>query len=183
MRENEKGRQVDIHQIEIEQLISRAFTHMMRIYTALLLDGAFEHRGPFHLKTTVELNGQDPVGWEQWVDGPPEKWEVPFDRIADSKHTISQRLGRDTVYVLLAEREVGDTQYWGSVVLEFEGGRIVVAISGLQPWFDEALSGVFARILLGLLKNEEQVPRGPEPDRSQPPFLTEEWLEEIKQAA
>lgn len=167
----------------IQQLIKIALMLVMRVYSGLKTKELFEHRGPFYFKATVELDGHDAIERELPFEGPPEDWETPFDKIARSKHDISQREGKDTVNVPLIDREVGDTQYWGSVVLEFEGGRIIVAISGLQPWFDEALSGMIARLLLGYLKHEEFVPRGPEPDRDKPPFLDAERLEELRAAA
>lgn len=169
--------------IRIRDLTREALQKVLLVYAALKGEGAFEHRGPFYLLATVELEGHDPVAFEGAFEGEPDEWQVPYDGIAGSKHGISRREGKDTVDVPLTDREVGDTQYWGSVVLEFEGGRIIVAISGLQPWFDEALSGMIARLLLGLLKHEEFVPRGPEPDRSKPHFLSAERLEELRAAA
>ncbi|MEX1113005.1 MAG: hypothetical protein WD603_02665 [Patescibacteria group bacterium] len=166
---------------QIQRQIQKAFGGMLAVYKGLEGEGYFGHRGPFHAKVSIELDGKRLVEYEESL-GSPGPDRPPFDAIARSKHAISRRAGEDTVDVPLADRMIGDTQYWGSVVREFEGGRIIVAISGLQPWFDEALSGVLASILLGLLKHEELVPQGFEPDRSRPDFLTEEWLSELPES-
>ncbi len=168
----------------VNDLMKRALEELLPVHRSLQEQGCFEQRGPFFLMASVEIRGVTArYCYEESVGGVPGDWEVPFHRIARSKHGISQRTGEDTVDVPLAEREAGDTQYWGSIVREFEGGRIIVAISGLQPWFDEALSGVFAGLLLGLLKDEELVPRGYEPDRREPHFLSEDYLDALQQVA
>lgn len=160
----------------VNELMKKALEELLPMHASLKEQGCFEHRGPFFLMASVETIGAGRFCYDESIGGVPGDWEVPFHRIARSKHEISQRTGKDTVDVPLAEREVGDTQYWGSVIREFEGGQIIVAISGLQPWFDEALAGVFASVLLGLLKDEKLVPQGFEPDRDKPPFLTEDYL-------
>lgn len=71
--------------------------------------------------------------------GNPIKWEHRFDTIARAKALVTWRTGLPTHLVqqsfpyLLQGR---DTPLWGSVNLE----GIIVAASGVQPWFDEMIS-------------------------------------------
>lgn len=82
-----------------------------------------------------------PVIYE-WSYGDLSKWEHPYHLIARSKAMISWRTGLPTHQVqqrmpyLLMGGPRGDTVYWGSAVLE----GIIVAASGVQPWFDEMIS-------------------------------------------
>lgn len=65
--------------------------------------------------------------------GNPSQWESNFDEIALSKAEQSVRSRRDTATLPPHYHEVGDTTFWGSVVLD----DIVVACSGVEPYFDE----------------------------------------------
>lgn len=79
--------------------------------------------------------------------GYPSDWEHPYDEIARGKTRISARTG-------LSSREVhtmrphllvpGDVKYWGNAI----GPPFIVSCSGVEPWFDEAISNA----VLGLCK-------------------------------
>ncbi len=78
-------------------------------------------------------------------------WDADYAGFARAKARLSWQTQRDSAAVqahaphLLAR---GDTTLWGSVALD----GIVVAISGLEPMYDEALSGVIAMCLRGVAK-------------------------------
>ena len=74
-----------------------------------------------------------------------DSWEHPFDKIARSKAQISARTGRSTAEVRPHHRLEDDTVWWGSVVLD----DIVVACSGVEPWFDEMFSMWIAATIRG----------------------------------
>lgn len=82
------------------------------------------------------------------VIGSVNRWKHPFDLIGESKKNISCRTGKPTAQVPLEERKPGETQYYGSEVVE----GLVVACSGFQPELDEMVSGMIAMTLRGLMK-------------------------------
>lgn len=77
---------------------------------------------------------------------PPRAWEHPYRDIARAKAKATWRTGvptriiRECMPHLLAQ---GDTRYGGSVNLD----GLIVAASGVQPWYDEAMSGIAANLL------------------------------------
>lgn len=86
------------------------------------------------------------VLFEQSV-GPSEEWEHPFDDIARCK-ALQLWHGRnddrtDSMPHLLFP---GDTPFWGGV----KRNGIVVACSGIQPWFDKMISGMVADVCIAL---------------------------------
>lgn len=83
--------------------------------------------------------------------GDREMWDADYRAFARAKAMVSWRSGLDGHVVqeikpqLLA---VHDTVLWGSVVLD----GIVVAVSGADPWFDEAFAGAVAMCARALAK-------------------------------
>ncbi len=83
------------------------------------------------------------------------QWELDFQKIARGKAFLSWRTGipthliRETMPHLLA---AGDTIFYGSAVHH----GIVVAASGVQPWFDEMFSGWTADACRALCIGEMQ---------------------------
>ena len=75
-----------------------------------------------------------------------KKWEHPFDVIALSKAQISARTGKGTAELPPHYRFAGETVWWGSVVLD----DIVVACSGVEPWYDTMFSGWIAATIKAL---------------------------------
>ena len=70
-------------------------------------------------------------------------WDHDYDEIARSKAFISWRTGLPTHVVQQTMRYLvsdGDTKFFGSAVLH----GLVVAASGVQPWFDEWVSYMVA---------------------------------------
>ena len=90
----------------------------------------------------------DAILYEHAV-GDKTKWDADYGRFARGKAEVSWRTGMDSRLVqqhkphLLAR---GDSLLWGGVVLH----DIVVAVSGADPWFDEAFAGSVAMFLRAL---------------------------------
>lgn len=68
--------------------------------------------------------------------GDKTKWEHDYQSIALSKAEISVRTRKATAELEPHYLLKGDTVYWGSVVLD----DIVVACSGVEPYYDEMFS-------------------------------------------
>ena len=84
--------------------------------------------------------------------GERSEWEHAYDDIADGKLAISARTGLSSREVQLMRPELleeDDVMFWGSVVV----GNIVVACSGVQPWFDEAIAYALAYLCRALVQN------------------------------
>lgn len=87
----------------------------------------------------VEVGGFEECIIYEHSLGEPSTWASPFDKIARSKGLLSWERGMSTQQIqALAPHllEPGDTSYYGSV---FSDG-IVVACSGVQPFFDHMIS-------------------------------------------
>lgn len=95
-------------------------------------------------------NFLDEVVLYQYSWGDPTTWEAPFGWVALSKAYASWKTGlpsREIQQMHPYLYEEGWTKYGGSVVLP---GGLVVAFSGIQPWFDEMISGWMAYAIQGL---------------------------------
>ncbi|HJV86031.1 MAG TPA: hypothetical protein VJ698_11205 [Noviherbaspirillum sp.] len=83
--------------------------------------------------------------------GDRSKWDADYAAFARAKARVAWRAGMDSHLVqelrpyLLVEN---DTVLWGSVVVD----GIVVAVSGANPWYDEAFAGTVAMCLRALAK-------------------------------
>jgi hypothetical protein len=74
------------------------------------------------------------------------EWDADYAEFARAKARLSWRTGRESHLLQTAQPfrlARGDTALWGSVVLD----GLVVAVSGAEPAYDEALSGVVAMLL------------------------------------
>lgn len=86
--------------------------------------------------------------------GDRETWEHPYDEIAVEKYDLSVRTGLNSRLVQLTQPLLlrsGDVIYWGSVVV----GDLVVACSGVQPWFDEAFARTIAAFCQALAESKQ----------------------------
>ncbi|AJC22391.2 hypothetical protein [Pandoraea pulmonicola] len=75
-----------------------------------------------------------------------KQWDADYGAYARAKARVSWLTGKDSRVVQLCEPHRlrrGDTNLWGSVAQH----GIVVAVSGAQPHFDEALAGCVAHCL------------------------------------
>ena len=80
-----------------------------------------------------------------------EGWDADYARFARAKAHVSWRNGMDShrVQASMPQRlQPGDTLLWGSVCMD----GIVVAVSGLHPWYDEAIAGMVACWLRAMAK-------------------------------
>lgn len=71
--------------------------------------------------------------------GDTHEWEHDFHAIARGKTVITARTGLPTRVVQELHPELllpTDTQFWGNWI----EGNIIVSCSGVEPWFDEAIS-------------------------------------------
>ncbi|TSC84101.1 MAG: hypothetical protein G01um101417_370 [Parcubacteria group bacterium Gr01-1014_17] len=80
-----------------------------------------------------------------------DKWTGDYDQIARCK-ALQLWHGRNDDGTSIKPHLLfpNDTVYWGGV----KRHGIVVACSGVQPWFDKMLSGMIADLLVGLAHNE-----------------------------
>lgn len=75
----------------------------------------------------------------EWTYGTPETWPAPFDELARSK---ASQAWRDSVPNMVHQTQhpsslrEGDALFYGSFVY----GNIVVACSGVEPWYDMLIS-------------------------------------------
>ena len=79
------------------------------------------------------------------------QWDADYAGFARAMAQLSCRTGFDShvIQQLQPQRlRPGETALWGSVVLD----GFVVAVSGAEPPYDEALSGVIAMLLRGITK-------------------------------
>jgi hypothetical protein len=80
-------------------------------------------------------------------------WVDNYDNIARMKTKISARTGLTSRQVQRLHPELlvyVDVMYWGNAVL----GNLIVSCSGVQPWFDEAISNTVAWLCLALTQEK-----------------------------
>ena len=100
--------------------------------------------------TPADGSFQDAILYEHAV-GDTSKWDADYGMYARGKAEVSWRTGVDSDIArqckpyLLAE---GDSTLCGGVVLH----DMVVAVSGADPWFDEAFAGAVIMCLRALTK-------------------------------
>jgi len=87
----------------------------------------------------------------EYAVGDRSKWDADYAAFAKAKARVAWRTGMDGHAVqelrphMLTAR---DTVLWGSVVVD----GIVVAVSGANPWYDEAFAGTVAMCLRAIAK-------------------------------
>ena len=82
---------------------------------------------------------------------PITSWEYPYNGIARGKNRISGRTGQLSRVIRVArplELVDGDTEFWGN----WKFGRILVANSGVKPWFDMAFSSSIGSLMVAELE-------------------------------
>lgn len=97
-----------------------------------------------------EVDFNDAILYEYAI-GDTEKWEADYAKFARDKARICWRTGLDghTVrHVMPHLLRQGDTCVWGSVCIE----GITVAVSGADPWFDEAFAATVAHCFKAVAK-------------------------------
>lgn len=84
-----------------------------------------------------------------------QEWKYPYAEIARSKAEQAWRNGQSNIITRMlapATLKKGDTIYWGS----FEYYGVIVACSGVEPWFDMLISGWIALAFQQLAQHEIQ---------------------------
>lgn len=100
--------------------------------------------------TPAQASFSEAILYEHAV-GDPAEWDADYGVFARAKAELSWRAGMDSHMVqqckphMLAE---GDSLLWGGVVVH----DIVTAVSGADPWYDEAFAGSIALCLRALAK-------------------------------
>jgi len=87
----------------------------------------------------------------EYAVGDRSKWDADYAGFARAKARVSWRNGMDGHMVQELRPQLlaaGDTVLWGSVVVD----GITVAVSGANPWYDEAFAGTVAMCLRAVAK-------------------------------
>jgi hypothetical protein len=87
----------------------------------------------------------------EYAVGDTAKWDADYGAFARAKAELSWRTGMDTRLVQQSHPHMltlGDSLLWGGVVVD----DLVVAVSGADPWYDEAFAGTIALFLFALAK-------------------------------
>lgn len=101
--------------------------------------------------------------WHEESISDGKKWEYPYGDIARSKAEQGWREGQSNVITHMlapATLRSGDTIYYGSV--NYYG--VVVAFSGVQPYFDMLISGLIAQTIHALSQHYIEKHKGAYPD-------------------
>lgn len=83
--------------------------------------------------------------------GDRAKWDADYAGFARAKARVAWRTGMDSHLVQELRPyllEPGDTVLWGSAIVD----GITVAVSGANPWYDEAFAGTVAMCLRAVAK-------------------------------
>ena len=130
-----------------EELVEKAVDSVLPAVYAMMASGRLK-RHNLHIVVLNPLvqpwNGtfEEAILFEKSL-GNPYSWEHPYDKIARSKAEISWHTSLPSQMVQLRMPQhlvAGNTVYWGSAVLD----GIIVAASGVQPWFDQMIAGWIA---------------------------------------
>ena len=95
--------------------------------------------------TPATTSFEEAILYEHAV-GDTSKWDADYRGFALAKAKVSWKTRMDSHLVQELKPhllEAGDTTLWGSIVLD----DIVVAVSGADPWYDEAFAGTVAYCL------------------------------------
>jgi hypothetical protein len=112
------------------------------------------------LASPVSARFEEAILYEHSINRP--NWDADYARFARAKAQLSWRTAMDSHAVQALRPHLvapGDTLLWGSVYLD----GLVVAVSGMQPWFDEALAGVIACCLRAVAKARARAAAGEGP--------------------
>jgi len=85
--------------------------------------------------------------------GDPEQWDADYGAFARGKARLSWRTGLSSHEVLALKPhllQAKDSAVWGSVCMD----GIVVAVSGANPWFDEAFAATVAALFKAVVQGQ-----------------------------
>jgi hypothetical protein len=140
----------------IDEGAARAAIHLALPTIALAMaDPAAGGSGCLHIVVVHPHASPDAVRFEEAIlcehSINRERWDADYAHFARAKAEVSWRARMDS-HAVQALRpwllRPGQTLLWGSVCLD----GLVVGVSGMHPWFDEALAGVVACCLKAMAK-------------------------------
>jgi hypothetical protein len=146
-----------------EETIERAFQIASPVLEQAARDRAIGQSGVFHVVvldpmcTPENATFEEAILAERSYGKPRKEWEVDFAAYARAKARVSWHARRDShaVQALAPQlRQADDTPLWGGVYLD----GLVVAASGAEPQYDEAMSGMVALLIRALLKGRAGSP-------------------------
>jgi hypothetical protein len=108
-----------------------------------------------------ESDFEDAILYETSL-GNPDQWELPFDQLARQKAKQAWRDQSASINKQLvhpSSLQTDDLLFFGSFVY----GNIVVATSGVQPWYDMLISGWIAIAIEQLSMHEYQTIKAENP--------------------
>jgi hypothetical protein len=138
----------------------RAVDMVMPMIEAAMKDPGVGDGGFLHIVVMNPVAVPGDTSFEQAVlyersIGDTSRWDADYAAYARAKARTSWLSGMDThtLRELQPHRlKHGDAGVWGSAVLD----GIVVATSGVHPWYDEAFSGAIAYALRAVAKARAQ---------------------------
>ncbi len=142
-------------QIIDEQLAQRAVELALPTIERAMADPAAGDSGCLHIvimhpgASPLTHRFEDAILHEHSINR--ERWDADYQRFARAKALVSWRTGMDAHAVQALEPyrlAPGDTLLWGAV---WRAG-IAVAVSGMQPWYDEAIAGIVVCCLVAHAK-------------------------------
>lgn len=92
--------------------------------------------------------------------GDTSKWDADYGDYARRKAELSWRSGLDTRVLQQTKPHLlagGDSLLWGGIVFN----DITIAVSGADPWYDEAFAGSIALFLIALARKQLASQSGP----------------------
>jgi len=102
------------------------------------------------LRSPHNASFEEAILYEHAV-GDRSKWDADYAGFARAKARVAWRTGMDSHLVQELRPymlQPGDTVLWGSAIVD----GITVAVSGANPWYDEAFAGTVAMCLRAIAK-------------------------------
>lgn len=140
-----------------DETLERAFQLATPLLEQAVRDRAVGQSGVFHVvvldptRTPANARFEDAILAERSFGKPRGEWDADYAGYARAKARVSWHTGRDShaVQALAPQlRYADDTPLWGGVCLD----GLVVAASGAEPQYDEALAGAVALLIRAVLK-------------------------------
>lgn len=139
-----------------ENLAAKAIQLVVNSLVRTAMDAKLVKREHLHIVVGKADGSTDGKVLSELSMGDPQEWEFGYRGVAHSKFKITARTGLPTrlVQTCMAELadEDGDTVYWGSAI----DGGIIVACSGVEPFWDEAFSKAIAAVVRAMLSAEQE---------------------------
>ena len=135
---------------------ARRVAELLRPIVEGMMDAGIVHRQAFYILFAVRAP-TDP--WYKQIYAttygkqPESEWDYPFDQIAHGKGRITGRTGLPSRIVQLTKPHLllpDDVRFWGSWIED----NIIVASSGVKPWYDEAICKMACGLVLARIEQD-----------------------------